>query len=114
MRQSEPFVIAAAKLSVSIAGFQDALADVLEPLMGPTKLRGWAVTRREMAYQLFQRWPVSLGGSIPDDMYEEWMVAATEDIECPACDGSGAGEVQTPWKTNPCHHCDGSGVTEDE
>ena len=79
MRQSEPFEIAAANLNVSIADVQYSLADALEPLMGPTKLRRWAVERRVAAYQVFQQWPVSLGGSIPDDMYEEWMAVATED-----------------------------------
>ena len=38
----------------------------------------------------------------------------TEDTTiCVHCGGTGAGEVQTPWKTNPCHHCDSTGITED-
>ncbi len=32
---------------------------------------------------------------------------------CVHCGGTGAGEVQTPWKTNPCHHCGGSGEAPD-
>ena len=39
------------------------------------------------------------------------------DDTCPDCDGGGAGEEQTPWKTNPCERCDGTGTinpSEDE
>ena len=70
---SESFEISAAKASLAIADLQDELAkvwdDTLGKWFGPSKLRGWAVHRREMAYQAFQRWPVSLGGSISDDIY---------------------------------------------
>ena len=48
---------------------------------------------------------------------EEWvrqivdaaLGTTTEDGECPECGGTGAGQVQTPWKTNPCESCDGTG-----
>ena len=54
---------------------------------------------------------------LADDLWE-WVrriqLGVTEDTKCPVCKGSGVGEMQTPWKFNPCDHCDGSGVTEDE
>ena len=37
----------------------------------------------------------------------------TDPTICVHCGGTGAGEVQTPWKTNPCHHCGGSGEAPD-
>ena len=70
---SEPFEIAAAKASLAIADLQDELAKVWDgwvgQWVGPSKFPKWAAHRREMAYEAFQRWPVSLGGSIPDDIY---------------------------------------------
>ena len=74
---TKPLEIVAAEQSLAIADVQDQLAiawdRTLGKWVGPSKFRQWAAHRRELAYQAFQRWPVSLGGSIPDDMYEEWM-----------------------------------------
>jgi len=46
--------------------------------------------------------------------FVDLAAALTEgDTKCPDCSGSGAGQVQTPWKTNPCERCDGTGdITE--
>ena len=70
----EPFEVAAAKASLTIADVQDELAkvwdDTLGKWVGPSKFPIWATHRREMAYQTLQRWPVSMGGSVPDDVEE--------------------------------------------
>lgn len=77
---SEPFEVAAARLSLAIADVQDELAEAWDATLGrwagPSKFPIWAAHRREMAYQTFQRWPVSLGGTVPDD---RWL--ATHDPE---------------------------------
>ena len=49
-----------------------------------------------------------MGPGFTDEELERPRV--TEDVRCPICGGTGAGQVQTPWKTNPCESCDGTGV----
>lgn len=74
---SEPFEVAAAKLSLAIADVQDEMAkiwdDTLGRLVGPSKLPGWANRRREDAHRALARWPESMGGTMPDDVFEIWL-----------------------------------------
>ena len=67
----EPFVIQGAKLNWEFANVQLALANELPQWLDgwAMLLRKWAWRRRELAMQTFVQWPVSLGGSVPDNKW---------------------------------------------
>ncbi len=63
---------------------------------------------REIAKAVLEeRWP-----DVHCVLFEgDWDIKIMRsDNTCPDCDGGGAGEEQTPWKTNPCERCDGTGI----
>ncbi len=67
---AKPLDVSRAEASLAIADLCDELAivwdDTLGKWAGPSKLRGWAVHRREVACQVLQEWPVSMGGTGPE------------------------------------------------
>lgn len=68
---AKPLAVSMVEMSLAIADLQDELAkvwdDTLGKWAGPSMFRQWAVHRREMAYQALQKWPVSMGGTGPEE-----------------------------------------------
>lgn len=73
----EPLAVQSARASLAIADAQEELAQVWDDTIGKwlgldSKLRQWAAARRESARRTLHEWPVSAGGTVPDDVWHSW------------------------------------------